>query len=116
MSDTTFGRLYKRMATPNLLRQFGETVTYYKRDKSGGRKIQALVERDIPDEIPGTDIVSQSMTIRVKNDSREGISSDEVDTGGDTIAVALRVGQATEIRRIARVISDSNGMVRLLCH
>jgi hypothetical protein len=116
MTDTAFGRMFRRTATPNLLRQFGETVVYYPRDKSGSRVIRAMVERDIPEEIPGTEIVSQSIVIRVKNDSRDGIASEEVNTGGDTVEVPIRLGQKGELRRIARVISDSNGLVRLLCH
>ena len=117
MTDTAFNRQFKRAAVPGLIRQFGEVVTYYPRDGSSGRQIRALVERDLPELVPGLgEITGQSIMVRVTNSSNTGISSDEVDTGGDEISVPLRVGQSAERRRVAQVVSDSGGMVRLLCN
>jgi len=101
---TRFASQFKRTAAPNLLRQFGECVTYYANGSTSGREIMAIVERDAPE-----------FTIRVRNSDRDGIGSDEIDTGGDELGFSLRVGDAAVRRSIVRLLDDSNGMTRVVC-
>jgi hypothetical protein len=59
-------------------------------------------------------VQSQSIVVRVLNNSTTGISSTEIETGGDEIAVALRLGETSVRRAIVRVQADSTGFLRLL--
>lgn len=104
MTASRFHRQFKRIAAPNLLAQFGESVVYH---PSGGtaRTITALVERSQETEFQ----------IRVRNSSCNGISSGELDTGGDEIAFPLRIGEAAVRRSIVALSDDSNGMTRVIC-
>ena len=113
-SDTPFARQFKRAGVPNLIRQFGETVTYYADGGDTGREIQAIVERGTMAAMSETDLSTQAITIRVKNDARHGISSSEVDTGADEVSVPLRVGGTAQRRSVVRVLTDANGVVSLL--
>lgn len=116
MTDTAFARLYKRTGGPNLIRQFGETVTYYDRNGSAGREISAMVERGTLEVISETgDVTSQAIIVRVENDSVRGIASDEIDTGGDELSVPTRIGETSQRRAIVRVLNDNAGLVRFLC-
>ena len=111
---TRFASLFKRTGTANLLRQFGETVLYYPCGPET-REIQAIVIRDMAAIIAAVgDVVGQSLILRVKNDSVEGISSTEIDTGTDRIYVALEADGEQTIRTIVQVLGDSNGFVRFL--
>ena len=89
---------------PDLLDEFGETVTY--RPRTGdARSITAIVERGGPADLaPAAGGVAPLLRVRVANDSTTGISSDEIDTGGDRIDVAHRVGVAATTRPIVRII------------
>src|SRR5688572_23603326 len=69
---------------------FGESVIYTK--KSGtARTINAVVDR-FPPQIGEGGMTAPSFIITVTNDATSGISSSEVDYGGDTITVAQRIG------------------------
>ena len=103
--STRFANQFKRAAVPNLLDAFGETVTYYASGSSTGREITALVNRDN----------APQFVIRVKNDSSSGISSSELDTGGDEISFPLRVGEGVVRRSIVELMDDSAGMTRVIC-
>lgn len=97
-----------------LLYQFGESITYYP-VAGGSRIITGMVLREeltVVGELG--DVQSQSIVVRVLNDSTNGISSTEIETGGDEIGVALRLGEAAERRAIVRVQADSTGFLRLL--
>lgn len=116
MADTVFGRMFLRTAASTLLRQFGETVTYHPADGTQPRAITAMVERQPLTVIPETgEQIAESIIVRVKNDGTLGIASEEVDTGGDEIELPTEVNARPQKRSIVRVLSDSNGLVRLLC-
>ena len=116
MADTAFARLFKRTGGPNLVRQFGEEVTYFPRDGSGPRVVMAMVERGELEFITEVgDITGQAIVVRVRNEKPLGIKSDEIDTGGDEISVSLRIGETPQRRVVVRVLNDNGGMVRLLC-
>ena len=112
-----FHRQFRRAGVPNLLRQFGEPVTYYPGGEGDGREIIGMVERGTPEVIAETgDITSQAIIIRVQNSDCNGIASDEVNIGGDEIGLNLRSIDNTMSRRrsIVRVLNDSNGLTRIL--
>lgn len=109
-----FASHFKKTGARGLLYQFGEPVVYYPLTGSS-RAVTALVTRDELTVIAETgDVQSQSLTIRVLNDSVLGIASTEVETGGDEIAVALRLGETRVRRAIVRVEADSTGLLRVL--
>lgn len=108
-----FATQFRRGAALNLQRQFGETVFYYRAD-GVTRTISGMITREslaIIQELGGT--LGASLIIEVQNSDTLGISSTELDTGGDQIGVALRVGEAASVRSIVRVLSDSGGYLRL---
>ena len=108
-----FATQFRRGAAPNLQRQFGETITYYRAD-GVTRSITAIIVREslaIIQELGGT--IGANLIIEVQNSDTLGISSSELDTGGDQIGVALRVGEAASVRSIVRVLSDSGAYLRL---
>lgn len=108
-----FATQFRRGAAPNLQRQFGETVVYYRAD-GVTRNITAIVVRESLAIIAELgDIVGANLIVEVQNSATLGISSSEVDTGGDRISVALRNGETATQRSIVRVLSDSGAYLRL---
>ena len=99
-------------ANPN---DFAEPVTYYK--KTGkARPINAVVVRDALAILPEDgDTVTPVFEIHVANDIVEGISSEELNLGGDMIAFAVRVGQAAQRRTITKLLAHDEGMLTLEC-
>jgi len=90
-----------------------ETVTYYPA-VGAGRRITAVVSRGEPGGIPDIQDGSfQSPTILVRNDSAKGIASDTVDTGGDEIECARRVGEKPKRLRILEIINQDAGLMLL---
>ena len=82
-----------------------ETVTYYPA-AGAGRQISAVITRSEPGRMP----VINALVI---NNVTGGISSDEVDTGGDKIEVAKRVGEKPGLLRITEVINHDAGLMLL---
>ncbi len=112
---TRFAQQFIRTAVPNILRQFGETVVYFANGNGAGREITAVVVRDplaIIAEIG--EVLSQAMIVRVVNDSTLGISATDIDTGRDRIWVPITADGDPEARSIVRVLSDTNGFLRVL--
>jgi len=90
-----------------------ETVTYYPA-LGDGRRITAVVSRGEPEGIPAVEGGSfQGPTILVRNDAAEGIASDTVDTGGDEIEVARRVGNTPKRLRITEILNQDAGLMLL---
>lgn len=91
----------------------GESVTYY--PKAGGsRAITAIVNRGQPGSLDGAPHgVSPRLIIYVANDSTTGISSDEIDIGGDELKVAVRIGETAQNRRITKIATMDAGMMEL---
>lgn len=109
------------MAAPNLVRQFGETVIYKPHQDFGEaaptpRSIQAIVERaQIESFAEDGDTVTAVWNITVQNSSTVGISSDELNLGGDQISLPSRFGESAGYKTITRLISHYDSMVRLEC-
>lgn len=73
-----------------------------------------MVERDV-EVISESGTPAQATIIRVRDDATAGISSTEIDTGGDKVAYSLRAGETPQQRKsIVRVLSTENGMVRFM--
>jgi hypothetical protein len=96
---------------------FAETVTYYPRLGCGeGREIQAVVVRDQLSVFPEDgDTVTPSFEVHVVNDDELGISSEEINTGGDQLLFATRVGKCATYHSIIRILSHDEGMIVLEC-
>jgi hypothetical protein len=103
-----FRSQFKRGPAVSLVRQFGESITYYSRG-SDGRSIQAIVTRgqQILDGVP-----TQLITCSVLDSSTLGISASEIDDGRDQVGIALEQGGEVLRREITLMNDDSNGMVR----
>ena len=94
-------------ALPAMMHSFGETVSY---TPAGGeaREITAAVRRQPPGPVEGMPAGrGPQLTIAVANDATTGISSSELDTGGDTVTVAVRVGQTPKVRAIVGIVSHN---------
>lgn len=91
---------------------FEESIVYRPRVGST-RNIVAIVDRSPPAPLgpPGT--LAAQLTVAVMNSAVVGISAGELDTGGDSIDVALRVGGTPETRRITRIAEQDAGMLVL---
>lgn len=92
---------------------FGQAITYYPRG-GGSRAIVGIVDQEQVSGIPGVPGANTPPArITVKNSATDGISSTEIDTGGDKIGYSVRIGQAAQSRRIGKIISQDHGMLTL---
>lgn len=95
------------------LTEFGETVTYH---PAGGsdRSILAIVERSGPAGLDGLPMgKAERLDITVLNDGTDGIDSADLNTGGDYVTVAARIGDTAGRRRITRVLAQDTDMIRV---
>ena len=97
---------------------FAETVTYYPHRFGAAatpRSILAVVVRNqVAIFAPDEQIVPE-FEVRVANDSITGISSTEINTGGDQIALAVRTGETPTKRSVQYVTEHDEGMLVLTC-
>lgn len=93
-----------------LLATFSETVTYYPQG-GGSREIQAAVDRGVVSDIPGGRTPMAMMLIT--NDATLGITSAELDRGGDRIGYPVNIGEDATIRPIKQMPSQTTGMIIL---
>lgn len=91
-----------------------EYVTYIPASGSQ-RRIKALIERyDETDKIANLDGGSSpALTVLVANSATSGISSDELDTGGDKMEIMPRDGKRPVTARITELLSHDAGWCRL---
>lgn len=100
---------------------FAEVVTYYPRQRFGEaapipRSINAVVIREQIQTIgEDGDTVSPLWQVHVANSVTYGISSTELDLGGDQIALPPRDGKAAERRTITQLTIQDHGMLVLEC-
>ena len=99
-------------ANPN---DFAEDVVYY--PYSGEpRSISVVIERQQVQLNPEDgDTLSPVFIVHVANNATEGISSDELNVGGDAIEIAVRVGEQPQMRRVMRLLGHDEGMIDLEC-
>jgi hypothetical protein len=90
---------------------FGETVTYTARGKAP-KTLEAVVFRNPPAPVNGSlTATAPLMTVWVRNHATYGVTS--VDTGGDTITVAERVGDTPKAHPVDSVLKQEGGMWQL---
>lgn len=94
--------------------EFAETVVYIPRG-GGSRTILAIVEREPPSLLDSLgNVIALSYMIYVANSQTTGISSSEVDTGGDVIRLKGRENEnALKECSVVKVMNHDNGMVQL---
>jgi hypothetical protein len=95
---------------------FAETVTYYPRG-GGSRSINAVVSREQiatfgPD---GGQINLPSFQVHVANSATTGISSSELNMGGDEIELPPRDGKTAVRKQIMQLLIQDHGMLVLEC-
>ncbi|MHC4617214.1 MAG: cupin domain-containing protein [Planctomycetota bacterium] len=95
-----------------LIDRLGEDVTYL--PKGGGtRAIKAMVERGEPVTLPAGDGHTPAAQVHVVNDVTDGITSAELDKGGDKLRFAPRIGGATRDYAITNILYQDGGMMGL---
>lgn len=101
---------------------FAEAVTYKPRLQNGDtraatRSINAVVFREslLGVTEDGGETVSPMFEVHVCNSSTLGISSTELDCGGDKISFPVRDGMTASDRAIVRLITIDEGMLVLEC-
>jgi len=96
---------------------FAESVTYWARDAGAGRAINAVVMREqiAAFEADGGQVNLPSFEVHVANDAATGISSDDLDIGGDQIELPPRDGKAAVRKTITQLITQDHGMLVFLC-
>ena len=100
-------------ATPEFLTMFGETVTY-KPLAGGSRAITAVVNREGVGAVDGLPHGQGPLvSVIVANDAVTGISTADIDTGGDKVTVAWQIGETATDRRITDILSQDAGMLEL---
>lgn len=101
--------------------EFAEAITYYPHQYYGesaraSRSINAVVFREaIQVFAEDGDTVLPVWQIHVANDSTYGISSDELDLGGDQLEFPPRDGKTAEKKTITRLLTQDHGMLVLEC-
>lgn len=95
---------------------FAETVTYWPR-VGLSRQIKAVVIRDQITTFTedGGQTNLPSFQLFVANTASGGISSSEIDTGGDKIELPPRDGKTAEKRSITQITEQDHGMLVIEC-
>jgi len=83
-------------AFAKLLEMFGESISYFPADGGAERPITAIVKRFETDD-------AVEIEIDAANDALTGITSAEIDTGGDKIALPVRIGETAQQRSIVGI-------------
>jgi len=110
---TTLERTLRRSADSFLLLPGAEWVTYLPRSGST-RRIRAVVVRTPVESMPAaTGSTRPVFDVTVKNDSADGISSDEVDTGGDRLKLAPNVNERPRTTHVLSVVEHNAGTMVL---
>ncbi len=91
-------------------------VTYTPRT-GAPRSIEVLIQYVGPRALAGIAGGSRPhLEILVRNHATLGITSRQVDTGGDKLTLPLRIGRVDKIVRIVEIIAQDRAMLRLLCY
>lgn len=96
--------------------EFAESVAYRALGAQSDRTINAQVFRlgnAGSDESGG--VVTPFFEVHVANSATVGISSTEINLGGDVIKLAIRPGESNLSRRIMAIVEQDEGMLVLQC-
>jgi hypothetical protein len=99
---------------------FAEPVTYhphrFQTDPARApRTINAVVTRNQVTVFNPDEQILTEFEVRVANDATVGITSEELDTGGDKIALPTRVGDEPTLKSVQYVTEHDEGMIVLIC-
>jgi hypothetical protein len=101
---------------------FAETVVYHPRrfragDSRPSRTIKAVVIRESVATVSedGGQTILPAFEVHVANDPVTGISSEELDTGGDQIELPIRDGKPASRRAVMRLMTQDHGMLVIEC-
>jgi len=101
---------------------FAESITYHPHQGHGesapvDRSIDAQVFRQTITVMQKVgEVEVQACEVHVDNDATSGISSAELDLGGDQITLSVRNGEAAERRSIVDIVSQDHAMLVLLVY
>jgi len=90
-------------------------IVYQSCNESGDRDIEGLIfykEAELNDRVKGKVPI---LEVLVKNNITDGISVDEIDTGGDKVQIPVRQGSSKKWARIMRIISQNAAFLKLEC-
>jgi hypothetical protein len=106
------------MAAAEVVRESASATTMVYLPRSGGsRTIEAIVEYPGPDLLNGLRGGSRPhLEILVDNDDTTGISSRELDTGGDKAQLSLRRGRTVKTVRLVELLAQDRAMLRILAY
>lgn len=96
------------------LNDFAETVVYYNRT-GDARCIDGIVIREALAILQEDGDAVTPVLIHVHNNNETGISSEELNLGGDSLAFAVREGQDRTRRTITKLLGHDEGMLMLEC-
>lgn len=97
------------------LDDFAEAVTYVPA-VGDERAIRAIIDRSPPMPPAGSPLkagLAPKITAEVANDSTDGISSAEIDIGGDQLKLPVRIGEAAAARAIVSILRHDEGSLLL---
>ena len=97
---------------------FAESVTYCPHrfgTAATPRGIKAVVVRNQVATFNPDEQIVPEFEVRVANDAVTGISSSELNTGGDQIKLAVRIGETATRRSIQYLTEHDDGMLVLIC-
>lgn len=94
--------------------EFAESVVYKPRN-GGARTIYAIVDRDPPAVYDAAgNVVLPAFRLSVRNSCTLGISSKELDTGGDSVELVRKLGDAVPVTvSIMRMAYQDEGVVEI---
>lgn len=94
---------------------FAELATYHPRGGSS-RPVKVVIDRDALALFPEDgDNITPVSEVRVATTGTYGITSEELDTGGDMLEFEFRIGRGKQRRSITRILGHDEGMLVLQC-
>lgn len=104
-------------AADDILGVLSQVTIVYLPKAGGSRTIQGLIEYLGPSLMAGVAGGSRPrMELLVRNDTTYGISSREIDTGGDKVQIPLRRGRSVRTVRIVELLAQDRAMLRVLVY
>lgn len=111
---TNFKTRFERDGVPALQKEYAEDATYMP-EGGGSRAIKAHIERQ---RVAAGEFAGESFPVwivKVENSATTGISSAELNRGGDKISFPPREGETAETKSIVELLSHENGFVTVEC-
>lgn len=101
--------------------EFAESVTYYPHRYFGEvardpRVISAIVFREPIQSLDAAgNVHTPVFYVHVANDVTTGITSEEIDLGGDQLLMPVRDGETPELRSVLQIVTQDHAMLVLEC-